>query len=323
MMLEDEIKKIAKLIEASIKKSLTGDCSLLYKAAVHLPLQGGKRMRPFVVVKSCEAVGGKVKDALSAATAVELVHNFTLIHDDIMDNDYLRRGLPTVHTLWGMPVGILSGDLLFAKAFNVLLSGGGNRERSRRSAEILAKATITLSEGQNMDMEFESRTDVSETEYINMIDKKTGALFQASAEMGGVVGGGDEHSISQLSEYGRNMGIGFQIFDDYLGMASKEEVLGKSVGNDIREGKKTLIVIKTLASPAKSQLLKVLGKKNASNSEITNVLDSMRRLGVLDYVYNKAGTYIRKATIAISNFPQSSAKEALKELAQYSISRKK
>jgi len=307
----------------AVKKSLTGDGNQLYKAAIHLPIQGGKRMRPFLVVKSCEAVGGKVEDALPAATAVELVHNFTLIHDDIMDGDLLRRGVPTVHTVWGVSMGILSGDLLFAEAFNVLLSGGGNCERLRRSAEILAKATIVLSEGQNMDMAFESRTDVSEAEYLEMIYKKTGALFQASAEMGGVIGGGDERSIRLLGEYGRNMGIGFQIFDDYLGMTSKEEVLGKSVGNDIREGKKTLIVIKALASPARGQLLKVLGKKAASDSEIAKLLESMRQHGVLECVYGKAEAYISKATVAISKLPPSPARDALRDLAKYAISRKK
>lgn len=280
-------------------------------------------MRPFLVVKSCEAVGGEAKDALPAATAVELVHNFTLIHDDIMDRDLLRRGVPTVHTVWGVPMSILSGDLLFAEAFNVLLSGGVDCERSRRSGEILAKATIILSEGQNMDMAFESRTDVSEVEYLDMIYKKTGALFQASAEMGGVMGGGDERSIRLLGEYGRNMGIGFQIFDDYLGMTSQEEVLGKSVGNDIREGKKTLIVIKALASPARGQLLKVLGKKAASDSEIAKLLESMRQHGVFDYVYGKAEAYISKATAAISKLPPSPARDAMMDLAKYAISRKK
>lgn len=187
----------------------------------------------------------------------------------------------------------------------------------------LAKATIILSEGQNMDMKFESRIDVSEAEYLDMTYKKTGALFQASAEMGGVAGGGDERSIRLLSEYGRNIGIGFQIFDDYLGMTSKDEILGKSVGNDIREGKKTLIVIKTLASPARSQLLKVLGKRTASDSEIAKLLESMRQHGVLDYVYKKAEVYVSQATVAISKLPQSPSREALKELAKYSISRKK
>ncbi|MBM5805389.1 MAG: polyprenyl synthetase family protein [Candidatus Verstraetearchaeota archaeon] len=317
------MKKVAALVGEAIKKSLAGDGSQLYKAAIHLPIQGGKRMRPFLVVKSCEAVGGEAKDALPAATAVELVHNFTLIHDDIMDRDLLRRGVPTVHTVWGVPMGILSGDLLFAEAFNVLLSGGVDCERLRRSAEILAKATVVLSEGQNMDMAFESRIDVSEAEYLDMIYRKTGALFQASAEMGGVMGGGDERSIRLLGEYGRNMGIGFQIFDDYLGMTSKEEVLGKSVGNDIREGKKTLIVIMALASLARGQLLKVLGKKTASDSEIAKLLESMGRHGVLEYVYGKAEAYISKATVAISKLPSSPARDALMDLAKYAISRKK
>jgi geranylgeranyl diphosphate synthase type I len=317
------MKKVAELVGAVIKKFLTGDGNQLYKAAMHLPIQGGKRMRPFVLVKSCEAMGGKVVDALPAAAAVELVHNFTLIHDDIMDNDYLRRGVPTVHTIWGVPMGILSGDLLFAQAFNILLSGEGNCDRLKRSAEILAKATIMLSKGQNMDMEFESRIDVSEAEYLDMIYKKTGALFQASAEMGGVMGGGDERSIHLLGEYGRNMGIGFQIFDDYLGMTSKEEVLGKSVGNDIREGKKTLIVIKTLASPARGQVLKVLGKKTTSDSEIAKLLESMRQHEILDYAYRKAQAYISQATAAISKLPQSPSSEVLRDLAEYAISRKK
>jgi geranylgeranyl diphosphate synthase type I len=302
---------------------LKGNGSPLYKAAAHLPIQGGKRMRPFLVIKACQAVGGKVEDAVAAASAIELLHNFTLVHDDIMDNDLLRRGVPTVHTLWGIPVAILAGDLLFAESLHVLLSGNGDPERLRRSAEILTRSTIALSEGQYMDMSFESRAEVSEEEYVDMVYRKTGALFQAGGEMGGVMGGGDDRSVKLLGTYGRNMGIGFQIFDDYLGMTSSENVLGKSVGNDIREGKKTLIVIRAMQTSARDNLLGVLGKKDATDSEIVSLLEVLKEQGVLDYVFKKAKNYVDKARTAILGLPQSPARATLSELADYAISREK
>ncbi|MDH5811965.1 MAG: polyprenyl synthetase family protein, partial [Candidatus Methanomethylicaceae archaeon] len=178
-MIEDKIRQVASLIDPLLKDSLYGSDNL-HKAALYLPSQGGKRMRAFLVVKSCELAGGNVKLALPAAAAIEVLHNFTLIHDDIMDHDLLRRGVPTVHKLWGVPMGILAGDLLFAKAFNILLSAEVEPERLRRAAQIMSESAVSLSEGQSMDMEFESRLDVSEDEYLLMVTKKTASLFEAS-----------------------------------------------------------------------------------------------------------------------------------------------
>jgi len=322
-MLEDEIAKVAGLVGGRIQRALKGDGSPLYMAAVHLPQQGGKRMRPFMVVKSCEAVGGKPGDAMAAATAIELLHNFTLVHDDIMDNDLLRRGVPTVQTLYGTPVAILAGDLLFAESLNVMLTSDGDPEKVRRAASALTRATITLSEGQHMDMNFEARSDVAEEEYLEMVYKKTAALFQAAGEMGAILGGGGEREIRLLGNFGMNMGIGFQIFDDYLGVTSSEEVLGKSVGNDIREGKKTLIAIKSLETPARGRMLKLLGKKDASDREIGDLFKAIRDAGVLDYVYGKAEGHIRRAKASLMGLPQSGARSQLLELADYAIKRKK
>ncbi|HRU82039.1 MAG TPA: polyprenyl synthetase family protein, partial [Candidatus Methanomethylicus sp.] len=141
-MLSEEINRVAEEVSAILRGSLTADCSPLYRAAYHLPSQGGKRMRPFLVAKSSELVGGSAKPVIPAAAAVELLHNFTLVHDDIMDNDALRRGVPTVHTVWGMPMAILAGDLMFAKAFQILLRAGGDDRRIRAAADELATATI-------------------------------------------------------------------------------------------------------------------------------------------------------------------------------------
>ena len=322
-MLEESMRRIADEVGAMLKESLSGDGSPLYRSAYHLPSQGGKRMRPFLVARSCEIVGGKAESALPAAAAVEALHNFTLVHDDIMDNDLLRRGVPTVHTVWGTPMAILSGDLLFAKAFEILLTSGARSEPLRRSGEALAVATVRLSEGQSLDMSFEERDDVTEAEYLTMISGKTAALFEASAKIGAIIGSGDEESIRRLGEYGWNMGMAFQIFDDYLGLTSKEEVLGKSVGNDIREGKKTLVIIKARQTGLKRQLQPLLGNKNASDADLAALISLMKENGTLDFVRCKAQEYVDSAIDSLSTFPDTSAKRDLKELADYAIWRKK
>jgi geranylgeranyl diphosphate synthase type I len=321
-LIEEKLKKTSLLLDQPIKNYIDGS-DVLYKAALHLPSHGGKRLRPFLVIKSCEIVGGDTNYVIPAAIAVELLHNFTLIHDDIMDNDLLRRGVPTVHTIWGIPMGILAGDLLFAKAFHILLSMKGDYERLIRAAEIMAKATIIISEGQSMDMSFEKRNDVSEEEYMTMIYKKTGALFEASAKIGAILGGGSEEMIECLGNYGKNLGIGFQIFDDYLGLVSKEEILGKPIGSDIREGKKTIFIIILLNSSSRDKVINILGKKDISNEDIASIIYYIKNEKIDEYVLNKAKLHIDLAISSLSIFPNSEAKNDLIELAKYAISRLK
>lgn len=321
-MIDAEMKSIADEVSAYIS-SLLNKGETLFKSAYHLPSHGGKRMRPFLVVKSCEAVGGDRSQAIPAAVAVELLHNFTLIHDDIMDNDLMRRGVPTVHALWGTPTAILAGDLLFAEAFEAILSSGLSDTCARRAASSLAKATIRLSVGQFQDMSFEDRPAIAESEYLDMISGKTAALFQAASEIGAIVGGAGESTVRSLGEYGWNLGMAFQIFDDYLGITSTEEELGKSVGNDIREGKKTLIVIKGLESPARSLLEDLLGNKNATKDQISQLVSVLEASGVLAYVRDKAFSYVEAAKIALSAIPNSGAKESLFRLVEFAVARRK
>ena len=187
----------------------------------------------------------------------------------------------------------------------------------------MTRATVVLSEGQFMDIPFESRSDVLEREYMEMIYRKTGALFQAAGEMGAIMGGGNDRSIGLLATYGQNMGISFQIYDDYLGMTSSEDVLGKTVGNDVREGKKTLIVIKGLATPARGQLLSLLGRQDATKSEIRSLIAALRKQGVLESTYGMAKEYIARAKEAVEQLPPSPSRGTLVELADYAISRRK
>lgn len=299
----------------------------LYKGSRHLVEAGGKRLRPFITLESCKLVGGDPEKALPMAVAVELIHNFTLVHDDIMDMDHLRRGVPTVHVLYGVPLAINAGDMLFAKAYEAALrscSRGVPLRKILSALEILTKTTIAICEGQTMDMAFEKRDDVGEEEYMVMIEKKTAALLVASAEAGAIVGGGSARQVRRLGRAMRASGLAFQIVDDVLGVTADEKVLGKPVGNDIREGKRTLILIHSLKHAGKRQretLLKALGNRDATPEEIERAIETLKSTGSIDYALRKAGVLIRRAKRELEGFPPSETRDLLVALVDYIVAR--
>ncbi|MEM3019166.1 MAG: polyprenyl synthetase family protein, partial [Candidatus Bathyarchaeia archaeon] len=229
----EELRSVAESVNAFIEAhvGLPGEPEVLRESSLHAFKSGGKRWRPFVVLKACELVGGDPRRALPAAAAVEILHNFTLIHDDIMDRDEFRRGLPTVHVLWGIPQAILTGDKLFAKVFKVLTDAGKASdipsETLLKIVDSLAQAALEICIGQTMDMLFEGRFDVSEEEYLTMIRGKTAALARASAEVGALAGGGMPSEVQGLAKFGEEAGMAFQIVDDILGLTADEKELGK------------------------------------------------------------------------------------------------
>lgn len=296
----------------------------VYHAAHHLIKAGGKRLRPYLVLKTCELMGGDPELALSYAAAVEMFHTFTLVHDDIMDNDNLRRGSPTVHTKWGIPLAIVSGDLLFAKVYSAMLepgkSGKMSKERVLSCLESLTNAAVILSEGQALDTLQSNVRDVSEEDYIHMVGGKTSSLFRTCAEVGCIVGGGSEEEVTRLGSFAWDAGIAFQIVDDILGVTADEATLGKPVGSDVREGKKTLITIKALedASPEERRTLeKALGVPEASMSDIDEAIEVLASTGAIAYAEKVAAEYTEKAMAAIAVFPDSEAKRELVELVEY------
>jgi geranylgeranyl diphosphate synthase type I len=316
-MLENELRKRKELVESALKEIIhKGKPEELYEASIHLLKAGGKRLRPVTVLLTAELVGGKSEDAISAAIAVELLHNFTLIHDDIMDEDEMRRGIPTVHSLWGVPYAILAGDTLHALSFEILSSSRAPPERVVRAVEILSKACVEICEGQWMDMEFEKRENVSEDEYLEMVGKKTGALYEASAMLGGVIGGGEEEEIKALGSYGRNVGIGFQIYDDILDLIGKGEEIGKDRGSDIAEGKKTMLVIR--ARELGVELPEVRKRDEDSVEEIVEIL---KNFGIMDYAIRRAEEYVERGKKALEIFPDCKTKKILLELADFMIKR--
>jgi len=239
MDLSEKLEKERRAVNLEVQKTLIGKPEPIYAASRHLCLAGGKMVRPLLCMISCEAAGGKRMAAAKTAAAIELIHTFTLIHDDIMDEDDMRRGQPSVHKLYGIPTAILAGDLLFSKAFEIC---------DRRTFRLLARATGEICEGQELDISFEKRTDVTEDEYMEMIRKKTAVLLEAACEAGAVVGDGTCEEIETLASFGLFIGIAFQIQDDILGVTADEEKIlrmdkrtidstGQFLGRDTKSGR--------------------------------------------------------------------------------------
>ncbi len=325
MDLKGELKKRADFFNIQLEKFLrNGEPEVLYDAVRHLPLAGGKRLRPCLAMVACEAVSGDIKNVIPLTIALELTHNFTLVHDDIMDKSKLRRNMPTVHIKYGEPTAIIAGDLLFTKAFESIHNLEGDLSVFKNVEFGLVDCVREISEGQQLDMEFEKRNNVTEDEYIEMILKKTAVFFMYAAEAGAILGGGTKEQVNALNEYGKNLGLGFQITDDYLDVSSKENVLGKDIGNDIRNGKKTLIAVRCLNSvhgEDKKIFEKIFGNINATDEEIKKVYDLFKKTGSIEYAKEKSIEYCEKAKKVIEILPDSDAKKILLKLAEYSIKR--
>ena len=320
MMLIDEIKKRSVHVDDAINELLpVARPEELYKASRYLVDAGGKRLRPAVLILAAEAVGSNLKSVLPAAVAVELVHNFTLIHDDIMDRDDVRRGRPAVNKIWGEAGAILAGDTLYSKAFEILSKVENEPVRILKCMDVLSKTCTEICEGQWLDMDFEKREKVSKSGYIEMVEKKTSVLYAAAAKIGALLGGASDEVAEALSEYGRLIGIGFQMYDDVLDMVSPEEVLGKVRGSDLMEGKHTLIVIDAFEKGVK---LDIFGKGEATQEETDEAVSILTECGSIDYVKNLAISYINEGKAKLDALQDCPEKDLLLQIADYMISRK-
>ena len=306
MKVSDSIKKNAVLVNKFLRKELKGNPKQLYAASAHLIIHGGKRLRPFMVLKSCMMLGGKQSDAMAAAGAVEMIHNFTLTHDDIMDNDDLRHGVPTTHKKFDMPLAILAGDVLYSKAYHTISKSKLSANYKSQLVSKLSKACIEICEGQVDDIKLaENKRIPTESEYIKMIEKKTAVLFEVSCAMGAISAKKSVKDVKNLSVFGRNLGIAFQITDDLIGIMGDSKVTGKAVGNDIREGKKSLpilLAIRNASGSDKKKILRVFGKSKATRVEINTVVSIIRSLGIEQTVRKQALRYANRATKALDKY---------------------
>jgi len=319
-----QIEKNAKIVNKSLKSKLKGNPKKLYDAAGHLIIHGGKRLRPYMVIRSCQILGGKVSNAMLAASAVEMVHNFTLVHDDIMDNDDMRHGVPTVHKKFGMPVAILAGDVLFSKAFQIITESKLSANATTKLVSRLSKACVDVCEGQLLDVKMaEEKKIPTQAEYITMISKKTAALFDVSCAMGAICATNKSNDILNLSSFGKNLGIAFQITDDLIGVMGDPKVTKKPVGNDLREGKKSLpilMAIKLAKGKNKKIILKAFGNSKATRNDLNKAVGVIRSLGIEENVRKQALKYAEKAEKSLTKY-SGSAKTELIALLDFVVKR--
>jgi len=313
-------------VEAELERHLprNGEPEEFYASVWDLLGRGGKRLRPAMAFLASECVGGRREDATGAAAAVELLHNMTLVHDDIEDQSELRRGKPCIHITYGVPTAINVGDAMLIKVFEIANDSKIPYDRCHRLVSRLARRAYDITWGQAYEFNLWNRKEVSEDEVIRLLRNKTGALTGLSTEAGAIVGGGTEEQIKFLGDFGETVGIGFQIVDDVLNAAGDVKEYGKEIGGDIREGKKTLLaahLLRTAASKDRKLFMRILGKKGITKSEIRKAIQLYEKYDSIGYAKTQAETYLHSALKTLKRLPLSKSREELGAIGEFLIYR--
>ena len=294
MRTNDEILSLFENYLAQI--SMPKEPQLLYEPIIYSMSGGGKRIRPTLLLLVCEAFGGDAVEALGAAAAVEMFHNFTLLHDDIMDNADVRRGKASVYAQWGENVAILSGDAMMIYTYHLLRKVP--EDKLARIMDIFTPMALQVCEGQQYDMDFEQRQKVSMAEYMNMIELKTAALLSGAVTIGAILAGASEEDVQKLYKFATEVGIAFQLQDDLLDSYGDEQ-LGKKIGGDILEGKKTYLMIISLshATEAQREVLRTthLDKKLSDEQKIAAVKEVYDAIGAKQMTEQQISVRISRA----------------------------
>ena len=283
----------------------------------------GKRIRPLLCLLSCAASGGEWERALPLAAAVELLHNFSLLHDDIQDNSPLRRGRPTVWTKWGQAQAINAGDAMFTLAHlapHALTARGVPAAAALAALECFDRTCLTLTQGQYLDMSFEGRERVSVAEYMTMIEGKTAALIAAAAQLGALIAGAEDERQAHFAEYGRSLGLAFQIQDDLLGIWGDPAVTGKSAASDLEKRKKSLPVVYSLERSA--EFAQAYARPHRPGESVVDMAAALERIGARAYAQQQAQALTEKARQHLeAAAPQGEAGAALREITSQLLQR--
>ncbi len=296
----------------------------LYEPVAYILGLGGKRLRPILTLMATEIFGADYKKALDAALAIEVFHNFSLVHDDIMDDAPLRRGNQTVHEKWDINTGILSGDVMLISAYRLFENYEG--ETFRDLAKLFGKTAIEVCEGQQYDVDFETRNDVGIPEYLKMIEYKTAVLVGAALKMGGIVAKASETDQNSIYEFGRNLGIAFQLKDDFLDAFGDPKTFGKQIGGDIIANKKTYLYLKALEQATEKQARELAHlfsiQPKEPESKVLMVQEIFTGSGVVESTQKAIQQYTQNAYDVLENLQISDAKkEALREFGDGLMSR--
>lgn len=277
----------------------------LYDPISYTLESGGKRIRPALCIMACHALGGNVEDAIYPAIALEVFHNFTLLHDDLMDNDAVRRNRPTVHTKWDANTAILSGDAMQILAYQYLAKGP--EKHLKAIMDVFSDTALKVCEGQQYDMQFETQEDVTIDEYLKMIKYKTAVLLEASMKIGAIIAGADNDTVRLCGDYGLNLGLAFQLRDDWLDTFGDFESFGKEIGSDIYNNKKTYLLISALQEATDDTLGKLkhymFSETISKEDKLKGVRDLFDTLGVNELTQLKAESYYQASIDSIKGTP--------------------
>ncbi|WP_254534771.1 geranylfarnesyl diphosphate synthase [Halomarina litorea] len=307
----------------------------LYEASRYLLDAGGKRLRPTVLLLTAEAItdtdplagdyrafGPEAIDVLTAAVSVEVIQSFTLIHDDIMDDDDVRRGVPAVHREYDLETAILAGDTLYSKAFELMLDTGAPADRSVRALDQLATTCTKICEGQALDVEFEGRDAVTPAEYLEMVESKTAVLYAAAASIPAVLLGADDEVVQALNGYGLDVGRAFQIQDDLLDLTVPSDVLGKQRGSDLIEGKRTIVTLHAKRQGVDvDDLVSTDTHMEVSEADIDRAVGELEDAGSIEYAREMAHEYIETGKDRLQVLPDNEARHTLEGIADYLVER--
>ncbi len=307
-------------VEAEFERQAQSNVQVVAYISDYLRASGGKRVRPALTVLSNYAVGGDGSryNSIRMATVMEFLHTATLVHDDVIDSADKRRNRPTVNALYGNETAVLMGDWLYMSAFETSLT-----ERSLPILDILTRVTRKMTEGELLQLTLLGQTDVSESQYLDVLQRKTSYLFSACCEIGAILGKASEKQQESLRDYGLNLGTAFQLIDDLLDFTSNDDVLGKAAGVDLLGGKVTLpLIYLTETDDAAREMIRiVLNDRSYSTVARGDLLDAVGRVGALERARSRADEYAEKARAALDNLPESEYCDSLKAIPSYVLDR--
>lgn len=316
----DFLQSYAVLLEEKLQKiNFPQTPETLYEPQRYILRNGGKRIRPALTLISCGLCGADPEKAMPAALSVELLHNFTLIHDDIMDQADSRRGEPAVHKKWDTASAILAGDSMYTYSL-LQLQDLPDEVSHKEISNIFLNAINVVCEGQAIDMEFESKNDVSVDEYHQMIAGKTGALISAAMQMGGMCAGANDEQLEKLKVIGESLGLAFQIQDDWLDVVADPEAFGKRKAGDIYEGKKTFLMLTALERCSDIEREKISGwlaDKPLNSNEVDEVIELFKKYDVISDTRQHFLEAYRRAEKALQQFGESNYKQDLQQLIKF------
>ena len=309
-----------KAVEAEMAQNLFSEIIMIPTVSRYLIGSGGKRFRPALLLLSAHLCGYRGPRGVPLASTIEFIHTATLLHDDVVDRAFVRRGMASANSVWGNGASVLVGDFLFTKSFSLIVKDG-----NLSILEVVSGATTRMAEGEVMQLVKMGNPEITEEDYYYIVINKTAVLISAACQIGAILGGVSSEKGKALTDFGLNLGIAFQLMDDTLDYISEEESLGKTIGKDLNEGKITLPLIRALkvCPPAEQDRLTSLIKNpHRQEGDLGYVMKVVKDCGGIDYAIGRAEDFAAKAKADLSPFPPSREKEALFTLADYAIRRK-